>query len=65
VDALVQYAEEIDVPLLRLAFSWLLSHAQVSSVIAGASSAAQVTANAAAPFELTTEQIAALDRLTS
>jgi aryl-alcohol dehydrogenase-like predicted oxidoreductase len=65
VDALVQYAEEIDVPLLSLAFSWLLSHDRVSSVIAGASSAAQVTANAAAPIELTDEQLAALDRLTS
>jgi aryl-alcohol dehydrogenase-like predicted oxidoreductase len=65
VDALVQYAEQIDVPLLSLAFSWLLSHAQVSSVIAGASSATQVTANAAAPIELTDEQLAALDRLTS
>ena len=65
VDALVQYAEEINVPLLSLAFSWLLTHAQVSSVIAGASSAAQVTSNAAAPIELTNEQIAALDRLTA
>jgi aryl-alcohol dehydrogenase-like predicted oxidoreductase len=65
VDALVRYAEEIDVPLLSLAFSWLLSHEQVSSVIAGASSAAQVSANAGAPIELTDEQVAALDRLTS
>jgi aryl-alcohol dehydrogenase-like predicted oxidoreductase len=65
VDALVQFAEEIDVPLLALAFSWLLNHDQVSSVIAGASSAAQVTANAAAPIALSNEQVAALDRLTS
>jgi aryl-alcohol dehydrogenase-like predicted oxidoreductase len=65
VDALVEYADEIDVPLLSLAFSWLLTHEQVSSVIAGASSAAQVTANAGAPIELTAEQVAALDRLTA
>jgi aryl-alcohol dehydrogenase-like predicted oxidoreductase len=65
VDALVEYAEEIDVPLLSLAFSWLLTHDQVRSVIAGASSAAQVIANAGAPIELNSEQIAALDRLTA
>ncbi len=64
VDALVQYAEEIDVPLLSLAFSWLLSHPQVSSVIAGASSAAQVEANAHAVRTLSAEQLAALNVLT-
>jgi aryl-alcohol dehydrogenase-like predicted oxidoreductase len=64
VDALVQYAEEIDVPLLSLAFSWLLSHPQVSCVIAGVSSAAQVEANAHAVRTLSAEQLAALNVLT-
>ena len=64
VDALVHYAEEVDLPLLSLAFSWLLSHPQVSSVIAGASSAEQASANASAPRTLSAEQIAALNRLT-
>jgi aryl-alcohol dehydrogenase-like predicted oxidoreductase len=63
-DALVQYADEIDVPLLSLAFSWLLSHPQVSSVIAGASSAGQVEANAHAVRTLSAEQLAALNELT-
>ncbi len=36
VATLLEYAASIDVPLLSLAFSWLLSHHQVSSVIAGA-----------------------------
>ncbi len=35
VGSLLDYADEIDVPILSLAFSWLLSHAAVSSVIAG------------------------------
>ena len=64
VDALAHYAEEVDLPLLSLAFSWLLSHPQVSSVIAGASSAEQASANASAPRTLSAEQIAALNRLT-
>jgi aryl-alcohol dehydrogenase-like predicted oxidoreductase len=65
VDALVRYAEQINVPLLNLAFSWLLHHEQVSSVIAGASSAAQVSANAAAPIDLSAEQVATLNQLTA
>jgi aryl-alcohol dehydrogenase-like predicted oxidoreductase len=64
VGALLDYAQEIEIPLLSLAFSWLLSHHQVSSVIAGASSADQVRANAAAVQALSTEVIAALDVLT-
>jgi aryl-alcohol dehydrogenase-like predicted oxidoreductase len=64
VGALINYAQEIEIPLLTLAFSWLLSHPEVSSVIAGASNPDQVVANAAAVRKLSTEQIAALNVLT-
>jgi len=55
----------IDVPILSLAFSWLLSHDAVSSVIAGASNADQVRANANAVRTLNADVIAQLDELTS
>jgi aryl-alcohol dehydrogenase-like predicted oxidoreductase len=64
VGALVQYADEVEIPLLTMAFSWLLARNQVSSVIAGASNADQVRANAAAAVELPTEVLAMLDILT-
>jgi len=64
VAALLVYAESIDVPILSLAFSWLLSHGVVSSVIAGASNADQVRANANAVRTLSAEVIARLDELT-
>ncbi len=65
VAALLDYAESIDVPILSLAFSWLLSHDVVSSVIAGASNADQVRANANAVRTLDAGVIARLDELTS
>ncbi len=65
VGALLAYAEEIHVPILSLAFSWLLSHHQVASVIAGASSADQVRANVSAVRQLDSEQIERLDLLTA
>jgi aryl-alcohol dehydrogenase-like predicted oxidoreductase len=65
VTALLDYAAEIEVPLLSLAFSWLLSHGAISSVIAGASNPDQVRANAAAPRELSSDVIARLNELTS
>jgi aryl-alcohol dehydrogenase-like predicted oxidoreductase len=49
VEALIEYAAAHGHSLLELAFSWLLAHRPVASVIAGASSAQQVQANAAAP----------------
>ncbi len=63
VGALLQYADEIEVPILTLAFSWLLSHEAVSSVIAGASSVEQVQSNAAAVRTLSTDVIAMLNVL--
>ena len=65
VGDLLAYAEQIEVPILRLAFSWLLSHPQVSSVIAGASNPEQVRANAAAPTALSAAQLARLNELTA
>jgi aryl-alcohol dehydrogenase-like predicted oxidoreductase len=52
--------------LLELAFSWLASRPQVSSVIAGATSLEQVRANAAAVnWTMTKEDLEEIDRLAS
>lgn len=48
VERLAEYAESHGRALLDLAFGWLLSHPAVASVIAGATSAAQVRSNAEA-----------------
>ena len=49
---------------LELAFSWLLSHPPVASVIAGATSPEQVRANvAAAGWRLSPADLAEIDRL--
>ncbi len=64
VGALLNYADEVEIPLLTMAFSWLLSHAAVSSVIAGASNADQVRANATSVMTLSDDVIAMLNVLT-
>ena len=64
VNALVAYADEVEIPLLTMAFSWLLAHGEVASVIAGASTPGQVRANAAAATTLGPEVLARLDELT-
>ena len=52
--------------LLELAFSWLLSRPLVSSVIAGATKPAQVSANVAAGgWVLTAEELAEVDGITA
>ena len=48
VEDLIAFATARGHTILDLAFSWLLAHAPVASVIAGATTAAQVRANAAA-----------------
>jgi aryl-alcohol dehydrogenase-like predicted oxidoreductase len=48
IEALDAFATDRDHTLLELAFGWLLAHDPVASVIAGATSAEQVVANAAA-----------------
>jgi aryl-alcohol dehydrogenase-like predicted oxidoreductase len=65
VGELLAYADEVRVPMLTLAFSWLLSHAPVRSVIAGASNPDQVRANAAAATSLDPAIRARLDELTT
>ena len=64
VGELLTYAEEIEIPILHLAFSWLLSHSRVASVIAGASKPDQVRANVAAVRELPADVIARLNQIT-
>ncbi|MGH7652016.1 MAG: aldo/keto reductase [Gemmatimonadaceae bacterium] len=49
VEALASFAESRNHTMVELAFSWLLAHPVVASVIAGATSAEQVRMNAAAP----------------
>jgi len=61
VEAIRQVSATREVSMLSLAFSWLLAHGQVASVIAGATSPEQVSANAAAPVALSDEVLSALD----
>lgn len=62
VERLLAVAEARGHPLLDLAFSWLLAHAPVASVIAGATTPEQVRANvAAASWTLTPDDLAAVD----
>jgi aryl-alcohol dehydrogenase-like predicted oxidoreductase len=64
VDALAAFAAERGHTLLELAFAWLLARPSVSSVLAGATSAAQVAANAAAAaWSLTPDEVAAVGDL--
>lgn len=62
VERLIAFAESRGHTLLDLAFSWLLAHPVVASVIAGASSVEQVTSNArAGGWRLTEEEMAEVD----
>jgi aryl-alcohol dehydrogenase-like predicted oxidoreductase len=64
-ETLADFAASRGRSLLELAFSWLLSHRVVASVIAGAMSSEQVRANAgAAGWKLTAADLAEIDRLT-
>ncbi|MHB8379798.1 MAG: aldo/keto reductase [Acidimicrobiales bacterium] len=65
VGALLTYANDVDLPILSLAFSWLLSHPRVSSVIAGASTPEQIQANVVAVAVLSDEQLKELERLSA
>ena len=64
VGTLIDFADAIKTPLLTLAFSWLLSHHQVRSVIAGASTPAQIQANVAAAVPLSGDVVSELNELT-
>jgi len=62
VEALIDFAESRGHTLLELAFSWLLAHGVVASVIAGATSARQVRDNAAAAgWKLTAGDLEEID----
>ena len=64
VDELNAYAESREHTLLELAFSWLLERPMVSSVIAGATSPAQVRANAAAAdWDLSETDVQEINRI--
>ena len=64
VEDLIAFATARGHTILDLAFSWLLAHAPVASVIAGATTAAQVRANAAAAgWRLDASDLKELDAL--
>ena len=64
VERLIAFAESRGHTLLELAFSWLLARPVVASVIAGATSPAQIAANtAAADWQLTAEDLAKIDTI--
>jgi aryl-alcohol dehydrogenase-like predicted oxidoreductase len=64
VEALISFAESRGRTLLELAFSWLLAHRIVASVIAGATSADQTRSNAAAAdWQLTPHDLEEIDSL--
>jgi aryl-alcohol dehydrogenase-like predicted oxidoreductase len=65
VGELLEYADAINVPILSIAFSWLLTHPAVASVIAGASSPEQIRANAESVTTLSVGQREELNRLTA
>ncbi len=65
VEELATFCDERGHSMLELAFSWLLSHPSVASVIAGATKPEQLDANVqAADWELTPADLEAIDRIT-
>jgi aryl-alcohol dehydrogenase-like predicted oxidoreductase len=66
VEKLTAFSQNRGHTLLDLAFSWLVAHGLVASVIAGATKPEQVAENVkAASWELTSEDLAEVDRITS
>jgi aryl-alcohol dehydrogenase-like predicted oxidoreductase len=64
VEALIAFAETRGHTILELAVSWLVSRPQVASVIAGATSPAQLRANAAsADWQLKDDDLLEIDRI--
>ena len=65
VEALAAFCDERDLTMVEVAFGWLLSRPAVASVIAGATSPAQVAANAAASGRWSPDagELAALDAI--
>jgi aryl-alcohol dehydrogenase-like predicted oxidoreductase len=66
VEGLIAFSESRGHTILDLAFSWLLAHPTVASVIAGATKPEQVQANAdAANWKLTEAELAEIDQILS
>ncbi len=64
IESLIAFAETRGHTILELAFSWLIRQPPVASVIAGATSPAQIQANAAAAsWHLSAEDLAEVDTL--
>ena len=65
LEKLQTFADERGVSMLQVAFGWLLSHPQVSSVIAGATSTKQLLSNVEAgnAFVPTTEDLEQIDAI--
>ena len=64
VELLIEFAESKGHTILELAFSWLLSHKPVASIIAGARKPEQVRANAkAADWQLAADDLAQIDAI--
>jgi aryl-alcohol dehydrogenase-like predicted oxidoreductase len=64
IEKLRAFAEERDVPMVRLAIGWLAAQSTVASVICGATSPEQVRANArAGEFALTPADLELLDEI--
>ncbi len=63
VESLIKFAESRGHMILELAFAWLLSKPVVASVIAGAMSPEQVHANAAATWQMTSQDLAEINAL--
>jgi aryl-alcohol dehydrogenase-like predicted oxidoreductase len=64
IEALARYAASRGFELIDLAFAWLLARPQVVSVIAGATSPAQVQRNAAtAQWVMNEEELDAVERI--
>jgi aryl-alcohol dehydrogenase-like predicted oxidoreductase len=65
LEKLQTFADERGVSMLQVAFGWLLSHSQVSSVIAGATSTKQLLSNVQAgnAFVPTTEDLEQIDAI--
>ena len=65
VEKLQAFADKRGHTMLELAFSWLASHPQVSSVIAGATRVEQVEQNVKAiSWQLSAEELAEIDAIT-
>ncbi len=65
VESLIAFAQARGRTILELAFSWLLSRPAVASVIAGATTPAQVKTNASAgSWKLTDYELKEIDRVT-